>query len=63
MEVNLYLLDGSVVSQELRGAIVGVAAALRILEQHPFCTLDLKFIDLFVITSVCVALEDNLLRI
>ena len=28
MEVNLYLLDGAVVSQELRGAIVGVAAAL-----------------------------------
>ena len=28
MEVNLYLLDGAVVSQELRGAIVGVAAVL-----------------------------------
>ena len=28
MGVNLYLLDGAVVSQELRGAIVGVADAL-----------------------------------
>lgn len=28
VEVNLYLLDGATVSQEMRGAIVGVSAAL-----------------------------------
>ena len=27
-EVNLYLLDGEMLSQEMRGAVVGVAAAL-----------------------------------